>query len=651
MKNTHSLAPRKRPSLLARTLLLLALAIVLLAAYKGIRLYSLAQALRSDLAAIGASAQTPSLAALPVLRAQVAKARADARDLQGEAQPLLPITRRLGWVPRYGADLAAAGTILDIASSATEAADEALSAFAPLAALPADREQLGQQLVRQLALAQPQLIAARQALDRAIAAQQRLPIDQLSPSLRQRLARLSLLPSARDGLSLALIAPRLLGAEHEQSYLLMALNQDELRAGGGFITAAGLISFANGKRTSLSMHNSLDIDNQEAHLYPPPPEPMQRYMDIPQWVFRDTNWSPDFPTSAAQALHFYSLGQNRDADGVVAFDQTALQQLLGATGPILLDGVGEPISKDNLIAYIRNARNGPQPDKTDWQQRKGAFISQLGALLFAKLEHDPASLNIAQLVPALRRMLDERHVQIFLKDPDAAALLESNGWDGAVRPGTSDFLMVVDSNVGYNKVNPNIRQQIAYQLDLRSPSAPRATATITYTHLLPGPRGCKSPAAYADGYSYGALMTRCYADFVRVLVPGGSQLTSSKTHPTSGAWTLLGNADDGAVSLGQGEATTWELSTFLVVPIGESRTISFSYRLPPSVLAREGDLWRYQLKLQKQAGTDAIPFVVQLQLPEGAILAGGSPSAPSASPTISGQLAQDQSLTFMFRAH
>ncbi len=112
--------------------------------------------------------------------------------------------------------------------------------------------------------------------------------------------------------------------------------------------------------------------------------------------------------------------------------------------------------------------------------------------------------------------------------------------DGAVRPGVGDFLMVVDSNVGYNKVNPNIRQEIAYDVDLRHPRVPTATTTITYTHLLDAPHRCKSPAAYSDDYSYSALMARCYANFLRVLIPSGSQLIGTQTEPTPGRWLLSG---------------------------------------------------------------------------------------------------------------
>ena len=621
-----------------------------LSLYKATRLYPLAQSFRNDVAALEAYTHAPpDLARLSTIGPLLTTTNRDARALRDEVAVLLPLTRWLSDLPGYGPDVAAIGPLLDIAVDLSGAADDSVSVITPLLSAPQPGLVAGMALSERLALAQPRLISARQSLDRVIATQGQLAIDKLSPAIRDRLTRLTpLIRGARDGLTLALLAPKLLGADRPRSYLLMALNQDELRAGGGFITAAGVITLDRGQRAAFTMHNSPEIDDRKAHRYPPPPEPMRRYMDIPQWVFRDANWSPNFPTSAAQAMYFYKLGQGRDVDGVITFDQLALQQLLGAVGPVSVTGIAEPVSAENIIAYLRDTRS----DGADqvWQKRKGAFMSSIAAPLLAKIERDPTSLNVPLILRMLRRMLDERHIQLFVTDAEGEFLLAQYGWDGAVRPGLGDFLMVVDSNIGYNKVNPNIRQQITYDLNLSEPGLPRAIATITYTHQISSPYGCPARAPTVGEPSYGVLMSRCYVDFLRVLIPSGSRIEHTSTEPTPGAWLLSGMDDDGSVTVGQGEATTWELSTLLVVPIGGSRTVSFAYQLP-DMLTRDGDIWRYALKLQKQAGTAAIPFVVRVHLPAGATLVDQSPTLinKSGQLLLAGQLSQDQSISLSFR--
>jgi len=69
------------------------------------------------------------------------------------------------------------------------------------------------------------------------------------------------------------------------------------------------------------------------------------------------------------------------------------------------------------------------------------------------------------------------------------------------------------------------------------------------------------------------------------------------------------------------------------------------------MLTRDGDIWRYALKLQKQAGTAAIPFVVRVHLPAGATLVDQSPTLinKSGQLLLAGQLSQDQSISLSFR--
>jgi hypothetical protein len=50
-------------------------------------------------------------------------------------------------------------------------------------------------------------------------------------------------------------------------------------------------------------------------------------------------------------------------------------------------------------------------------------------------------------------------------------------------------------------------------------------------------------------------------------------------------------------------------ATFFVVPAAESRTVRFTYRLP------DWDRTEYQLLVQKQAGTEAVPLQVRIVFP------------------------------------
>jgi hypothetical protein len=113
------------------------LALLLLAALAGLagwRIYARAQALRADVAELEQFAAQPSLAGFGGLGPLLARTRADALTLRDTAAPVLPIARRLGWLPVYGPDLAAAAPVLDLAADLAAAGDDAYAAAAPIVA-------------------------------------------------------------------------------------------------------------------------------------------------------------------------------------------------------------------------------------------------------------------------------------------------------------------------------------------------------------------------------------------------------------------------------------------------------------------------------------------------------------------------------------
>jgi hypothetical protein len=647
---------RHRGRLLAITILL-ALAVL---GVKGWRLYVLAQALRADARALEVAAK-PDAPALASLGQLLAKTHDDALALQAEAAPLFPIARRLGWVPVYGPNLAAAEPLLDLAVGLSGAADDSFAALAPLIldrdpALP-----IGVALATRLTAARPQLESARGSLARALEAWQRIPVDRLAAPLRDPLRRVEpLLAPAQDGIDLALAAPNLLGAHDRRDYLLIAQNPDELRATGGLITGAGTLTLEAGRLTAFSIGDSVAVDNLAASPYPDPPEPLLHYMGIQLWVFRDSNWSPDFPTSARAAMNLYQRGQGRAVTGAIAFDPTAVQLLLAAIGPVSVEGIPEPISATNVIPYMRNVilytrGNGNPPDAAPWWLQRKAFMGPLAQAMLARIESDPAGSNLLALAQAFRRALDERHILIYVQQPDAAAVFARSGWDGAVRPGTNDFLMVVDSNMGYNKVNSNIHEEATYLVDLSDPAAPSALLTIKHSHRLHNPVVCDQKQGFETIIAirrYEELMTGCYWDYLRVLIPGSSRLVAATVQPIPGEWLLSGVGDDGAARLSAGEPGTSVLSTFLVLQPGAERQTIFRYRLPATVLTQDAQGWHYHLILQKQAGIDTLPISVNVALPPTAtLISASSTPAVRVDQTLSFNFAltQDQRLDLNFR--
>ena len=96
---------------------------------------------------------------------------------------------------------------------------------------------------------------------------------------------------------------------------------------------------------------------------------------------------------------------------------------------------------------------------------------------------------------------------------------------GALARPEGDYLLVVDSNVGFNKVTASVAQRIDYTVTLDG-DRPQARLVLTYENLSTARRpGCDQATQYSPVY---ADMTRgCYWDYVRVYAPPGARLVAS----------------------------------------------------------------------------------------------------------------------------
>ncbi len=579
-----------------------------------------ANALRTHFDQLRATAKQADLAptceALWALQDDLVALRRDA----GGFVALAPLFR---WLPIFGNDLDAAPRLLSAGDDLAEAGSLLCEAFAR----SGEREATLGAVLRVLAENQP---LVQQAAARAARAEQTLasvPSDALSPLLASRVQTLQrAAPLVRAGLQLATLAPHLGGFDQPRTYLLLALNEDELRPGGGFISSAGRLTVRNGQIVELNFLDANLVDDYLNKSYPYPPEPLFKYMWSEMWLFRDANWSPDFPTSARQAAAFYEYGQGVSVDGVIAFDQRLVEMLLSALGPIQVSGITEPVTATNVRQLMRAAWNPDSYGVTlEWALRRKDFVGQFAAAIRERIESGRTNVDWLQVGIAMHRALVSRHLMIYVNHSEAAGVLSKLGWDGALRQSEGDYLMVVNANLGFGKVNPLVKKRIDYQVTLNADGTAIADLSLKYTHQgwQEGVR-CQHSFSYTGNLTYEMMMHRCYYNYLRVLTPLGSVLRAATAHPTPGEYLLRGQADDGqAVTLTEENKTVF--AQFFVVEYGKSLTTRFTYDLPDVAKLGEGK-WRYTLLMQKQAGAEDIPVLLKIAIPPRAKLLMASPS-------------------------
>ena len=633
------------------------------AAVTGIRAMSRARSLQSRLTylerTIEPGASQLKRAELELVGQHLTGMREDLQALRARIGPLLPAGRLLGWVPRYGGDLAAAADLLEMATRLGVAGDGTYQALLPALQEtvgewddPERAQSVGERILPLLVAARPALTAARQELTAGQAIRKRIDAQELSPRVAGYLQRLDrTLPwfeTAADG---ALLAPGLLGGSGPRTYLILAQNNDELRPTGGFISGVGELRVEEGRLVSLRFADSYAVEDPSVPR-PTTPQDLQQTLFGELWYFRDANWDADFPTSARRALEFYAADQGVVADGVIALDLVALRWLVEALGPLEVPGIKDAISGDNVLEIVRARWTEPQPgmsqeQSTDWWLHRKDSMGQIAGAAMERLMAGQ-DVPLAELTGAVKQALDERHILLYLRDPDAAALLRKRGWSGDLPDAlsTEDSLLVVDTNVGFNKVDANVARSIGYLVDLSDADRPRARLTLTYENRGTKPiETCIQEAKY-DG-TYADMMDGCYWDYVRVFVPPGSQLLEGPGIPLPGG-SLHSQSGDAASQrpiapvLNDKGRITW--AAFFDLAPGAERTLVFDYQLPASVLRSAGEdgLVRYGLWVRKQPGTEAVPLEVQILLPAGAELVDARPgdrpwqqdAAPAFTPSV-----------------
>ncbi|MCC6457369.1 MAG: DUF4012 domain-containing protein [Caldilineaceae bacterium] len=408
------------------------------------------------------------------------------------------------------------------------------------------------------------------------------------------------------GVQLAPLLPGLLGFDEPHTYLLLVQNNHELRATGGFITAVGRITFDRGRITELKIEDSYAIARDDVD-HPLAPEPVKRFMGIEILFLRDANWSPDFPTTAQFARSLYTQDAGVQVDGVVSIDLRAVELLVGALAPLEIPGAEEPLTGDNVMQQLVSfwdqplgsetpeAEEGSLLEREDWVLQRKDFIPLVAQSAMARIQS--GNFNALSLIDAVDAALRERAVQVWLADPTAAALIAKQGWDGRLHPEAgADYIALVDTNMGYNKANAVLENDVAYSVAWpHGPTAPaQATLAVTYRHPLQVvDERCLPLPDFGTIASYSGQIERCYFDYVRLYVPGGSKLVA------------LEGVEADTISSRLGERGTQVFAGYFSLKPGEEHTVTFAYTLPPAITPEN-----YQLVVQRQAGAAPLPLEV-----------------------------------------
>ncbi len=401
---------------------------------------------------------------------------------------------------------------------------------------------------------------------------------------------------------------KIAGFKEKKTYLVLLQNSMELRPTGGFIGSIILVTFSEGKLIDLQIQDVYTVDGQlKGHV--DPPLPIAELLGQEHWYLRDSNWDPDFSISGQKASWFYQKETGTVVNGTIAINVPLIQNILAATGPIVLSDYNDRITAENFFGkslfYTKNDFFAGSTQKKD-------FLGILTNSLITKLTTEK-NISAPLVFRAVANGLTRQDILFSFVDPQLETLVSRLGWGGTVPAKQTcekeiqsnclfDYFYLVDANLGVNKVNYFIERQLVHTITIHEDGKTQETVNVSYKNTSQGDNG-------GGGV---------YRNFARFYVPADSILASitidgeavrgrpvvkSSTPPSPPYTTTEGTLGDLSV-----------VGLVFDVPPGRERRVVISYqRGIPFIPGTQGSV--FEIYHQKQPGLSNDPLQTVVTYP------------------------------------
>lgn len=297
------------------------------------------------------------------------------------------------------------------------------------------------------------------------------------------------LPEAQLASKALTLAPSLLGATGDKTYLVLFTSPAETRYLGGFAGSYGVLTAKNGK-VDFSVSGritellggadpaSLDISGDRYAEY------LQRYgrYDVANHL-QNLTASPDMPTDAEITRTLYKQATGNAIDGVVVVDPYGLAGLLQLTGPVDVEGFAAPLTADDAAGYLVYQQYLDYGN--DRSERKDRLEAAGRAVFDALTSRDlPGPRTLGQVLGPL---VEQKRLMFYPFDAGAVPFFEELGTTGAFRPDLdADFFSLRTANANPNKVDSFLYRSIDYHVAYDPGNGTvDATATVTLENTAP----------------------------------------------------------------------------------------------------------------------------------------------------------------------
>ena len=419
-----------------------------------------------------------------------------------------------------------------------------------------------------------QQIANKKALLLLLPAQQRLLLEQLTPVLPDFS---TLFVELTQG---------------TQRWVILFQNSNELRATGGFMGSYAVVEIVDGKVITIDVEDIYDADGQFAG-YVAPPKGVAEYLSGGKGLrLPDANWNPDTRKSAEQILPFFAFGNKHSINGIVFVNIEFAKDILNFLGPIELVDYNTVVTAENIDEVLRSRRADFFPGSIQKKHMLSQLLTQLRIKIVA-LE----TSELLALSNSIQINTQKHNLQFFSNNTIIDEVFSKYSMrQSLTSPQDSEYLYLVESNVGINKANKNVTREVTI-----AKNAGNRVVTVNFSNnnevptiskLTPLTAQIENPTATQTAIPNNHLS---YVNYQRVIVPQDWKLTTAYLEENE--ITVL---DVQTIENNGSEFT--EIGFLIVIPESESKLLKLTFDTK-----QDFDT----IYIQKQPGTPSTSYFLE----------------------------------------
>ncbi len=361
-------------------------------------------------------------------------------------------------------------------------------------------------------------------------------------------ARLRLTKSA----GVAAVVAKIL--EGPQTYLVLAANNAEMRAGSGAFLDAGVATTSSGSVTIG------DLGPSGARTLPAgvvtPTGDFQRNWGwlLPGVDLRNQGLTPQFDVTAPLAARTWTALTGQQLDGVLAIDVVGVQQLLEATGPVTVNG--ESVSAATVEQYLFHDQYAGATDNTAGSPERQDALGTLTGAVLRQLQGQ--STDLRTLATAMSSAVAGRHLMLWSSNPVDQAAWQVSGVSGSLTVNSVDVSLI---NRGGNKLDQYLPIDVSVTT---APNGPDTTVTMTTRLINSTPPG---QSQFIAGPFPGVPVT--YGGYFGLVAANLPAAASDISMTGAGPLAVKG-----------GEGPTWVLAAPVTIADGTTSTVVVRFQMP-----------------------------------------------------------------------